>query len=230
MLKKELQKYDKKVKRLLRFWSDYTNKYDYSGIERLSSGSRIGQHKAKYMTIDGHRVRIDVNIYNLIFYLNKLGIRTMSCCGADCSGRCGLKHKVIKKEIIWNPKTKKNEIWSFVDKPKQCQQSAYIEFVHRTDIVKFANIVYDKSDSEEIHLAMQSQGLKNKWKWCISLRDINDNSYLDSRGYVVGKKFNSPKMDFNYLVIIPHAHIDLVTKRVSEKCNSIHNFGKRSRA
>ena len=185
------------------------------------------QHVAKYLTIDGRRVRIDANIAPLIDGLQRLGIMTFSSCGASCGGCCDLKHRLISKrawmvERYGPDRGKRITYWKY-SKPKQCENSVWLVFETTADAARFLNVCSRPGDPEDLRDMMKGQfGYRGKpslsWKWKSHVDDLNDRRYMDHRGYWVGQRQGNPKFDFYMYLVFPHAHLDLVTERVLARC------------
>lgn len=186
-------------------------------LEKISTG----QHKARYLHINGERVRIDTNIYHIIDGLNRLGIVTGTSCGGDCMGWCRRKHRRTNKRFYYtNRRTKKREWCYRYHTPKQCSESFTISFQDPGHAARFMNIVYREADPEKFRDHIQGQGRKQShaWTWKHWLDDFNDPRCIDHRGYLVGKRVGPPFFNFRSIVVIPHAHLKLVERRVFEAC------------
>lgn len=187
-------------------------------LEKISTG----QHKARYWFDGERRCRIDANIYDLIDGLNRLGVVTGSSCGGSCMGWCKRKHRLAKVTTITvNEKGKRKRVKCYhYSQPKACRESFTISFGNTAMAAKFMNLVYRESDPEKLRDHMQGHGRKqsHKWFWGHSIDDFNDPRHMDHRGYWVGKRLGPPRFDFWSIVVIPHAHLKLVTERVLERC------------
>lgn len=194
-----------------------------SSNEPLARTPVTRQHVAKYLTIDGRRIRIDANIAQLVSGLDRLGIRTFSSCDSGCGGWCKRKHKQLPDTSEWTKvKGKKTLVKvSHHKKPKQCSESVWLAFESATDAMKMLNVVYDNDDAEKLQCHMQGFGRKQShaWVWNVGVDNINDRGFMDSRGYWRGTRFGPAKFDFFCNVVFPHAHLGLVTQRVIDKCN-----------
>lgn len=183
-----------------------------------------GQHKAKYLTIEGRRCRIDANIAPLIDGLQRLGIKTFSSCGASCGGWCKLHHKLITKRARYtSPRTGKSYTYWKFRQPKQCSESVWLVFESTYDAARFLNVCSRPEDDEVLRDKMLGQhgpkrGCSHSWLWKSKADDLNDRRVMDHRGYWVGKRQGPPKFDFYMACIFPHAHLELVTERVLARC------------
>lgn len=180
-----------------------------------------GQHVARYLTVNGRRVRIDANIYDLIDGLLRLGIRTFSSCGADCGGWCRRKHRLVKvtrEWDTWQGKRKRVNVHHYA-RPKLCKESVWLVFETTQDATRFLNVVYSESDPGHVRSGMEGVGAEQyRWIWGVHASDVNDPRYMDHRGYWVGKRTGKPRFDFIAGVVFPHVHLDLVTQRVRARC------------
>jgi hypothetical protein len=88
------------------------------------------------------------------------------------------------------------------------------------DIAKFMNFVYRPSDPEKLHDYMMGHGRKQSLRWIFkaTMTDLNDMRCVDHRGYWIGERLGAPKMGFYCHLVIPRAHLQLVTDRILEAC------------
>jgi hypothetical protein len=187
----------------------------------LKRTPKTGQHVTKVVYLDGVRSKIDINIAPLIEGLFKLGIKTFSSCGAGCGGWCGCSrtHKLLKKVKHKNKYTGKEEVLSFYRTPKRCAQSVWLVFETMEDASNFLNVAYREDDPQDIQDYMLGQGGSNSnaWHWSCNTTDLNDHRVSDSRGYWVGKRVGPAVFGFNAHLTFPHAHLELVTRRVLDE-------------
>lgn len=189
-------------------------------LPKIKSGLYKGAHVARYMQLGGRRRRIDTNLYDLIDGLNRLGIVTQNSCGGSCMGWCKRKHRILKK--TWVIDHGKRVQCTHYSKPKLCRESFTITFQDTSTAAKFMNLVYRESDPEKLRDHMQGGGRKQShaWTWSHRLEDFNDRRVWYSNR-VRGKKISPPNFDFWSIVVIPHAHLELVTQRVLERCKRL---------
>lgn len=194
-------------------------------LAKIKHGRFRGTHVNKRLNIDGRYVRVDVNIADLVEGLNKLDILTWGSCGGSCMGHCRRKHRLIEVRNTYymdeNGKKRRTKLYRF-HKPKLCRESISIAFETTKDALRFMKVVFRASDPKTLQDHMQGFGRKQShaWSWHCKIDDINDQRVYSSKtGKQVGPGIiGPPRFDFYCVVVIPHAHLTLVTERVLERC------------
>lgn len=158
--------------------------------------NELGGHVTKRVKLNGRFVQVDHNIVELVKLLNQLEFTTFASCGGGCFGRCRNGHKGIPP----------------------CRESIAIGFSCRqSDIEKFMSLVIRKSDSEDYKECVQGVSEQNAWHWPIYIDDLNDHSYIDAKTLKYHDlRSGSTKFGYVFCVIIPHAHHDIVVKRLTD--------------
>lgn len=177
-----------------------------------------GKHHQKVIRFNGERILVDEHLAPLIDGLLRLGIFTFSSCQAGCGGACRRKHKRFPdtRELV----NGREECIQHYKLPKLCKRSVWLVFVSMTDVTKFVNLVYRKTDSNKLREQMSGVGVSQSlaWNFHVTMTDLNDQRYIDHRGFWVGKKSSPPKMGFYCHLVIPRAHLQLVTDRILQAC------------
>ena len=203
-------------------------RYDDRDDKRYSDPAHTpywGAHKAKILYLDGRRCRIDRDIAPLIEGLFKLGIRTFSSCQNTCGGYCNLKHPKARRcyrdtktgKVVWENGRRKT---------KWCHESVWLCFESCQDGARFLNAVSRPDDSEKLRFQMgegragSRKRPSHDWLWKVVADDINDGRCMDRRGYWIGKRrAPSRKYSFFMVLVMPRAHLSMVTERVLEKAS-----------
>ncbi len=120
----------------------------------MTSLTKDGRHRFRWMTYDGYKVRIDRDIAPLIEKMWKLGIRTTNSCQAHCNFNCSHKIKV-------HPVAKDGTQFFETIKTKHCNNNVWLAFESVREVEKLYNIVaeYDTKEGSMYELMSCDRGL-----------------------------------------------------------------------
>lgn len=144
--------------------------------------TKAGRHKAKLLTYNGRKVRIDEEIAPLLSNMWKLGIRTSNSCQENCSFKCNHKYKIHPEK---DGTTYQETLWT-----KSCLNCVWLVFEHALDAELFYNIVaeYVPADKDDGTMYADIQG----YNWKKRPGDVwTLNCY--ARNYGVEGHFGRPK-------------------------------------
>lgn len=142
--------------------------------------TKDGRHKAKILTYDGVKVRIDKEIAPLLSNMWKMGIRTVNSCQAHCSFKCD--HKIKKHPKDKEGYTFYESLWT-----DHCQDCIWLVFEHALDIELFYNIVaeylpYEK-EAGTMYAHIQGHDFKKNprdvWSVQSSMRNYGVEGHFD---------------------------------------------------